>query len=59
MWRLGRPRWKKGKRKSVFGGVVKSREEIKKLNDTIEAHEDKELKEFENKFDDLWERTKK
>lgn len=58
MWRLGIPKWKQ-KRKSVFGGQVKSREEIEKLTDHIEKHEDKELKAFEEKFDDLWEDAKK
>jgi len=45
--------------KSIFGGDIKSQEEIKKLNDHINETEQKELEEFESNFDDLWDSTQK
>lgn len=42
---------KKAARKSAFGGTVASVEEVQKLNQKIEKHEEKELAEFEKDFD--------
>jgi len=53
--RFFRQFWKKKirkKRKSAFGGHVKSQEEIAELNKKIRDHEKKEFAEFEKKFDD-------
>lgn len=48
----------RSKRKSAFGGHVKSHEEVKALNEKIKEHEQKELEDFEQHFenvkDDLW-----
>lgn len=46
-------------RKSVFGGVVKSQEEVEALNQKILAHEEKETKQAEKELEQakkhLWE----
>ncbi len=45
--------WKRAARKKgLFGGDIKSNEEIQELNDKIEAQEEKEFKEFEEDFDE-------
>lgn len=50
---------KSSQQKGVFGGVIKTQEEIKELSEKINKTEQKELEEFESNFDDLWDTTKK
>lgn len=43
--------------KGLFGGEMKTKEEVRSLNKHITNIEQKELKEFEDKFDDMWPKT--
>ena len=46
--------WHRGKksRKSAFGGIIKSDEEVKELNKKIVDYETKEFQKFEEQFDE-------
>ncbi len=45
--------WKKAsKKKGLFGGNIKSKEEIWKLSQHIKKQEDAEFEEFEKQFDE-------
>ncbi len=48
---FGRSWRRKNKRKSAFGGKVKSKAEVDALSAKIKAHEDAEMEEFEKDFD--------
>lgn len=44
-------RVRRGGRRGVFGGVIKSKEEVQDLNKRIVQHEQKEFELFEAEFD--------
>lgn len=60
--RFSRQYWKRNstrKRRSPFGGTVKSMEEVNELNRQILAHEKKEARVADQILDSEWEKVEK
>lgn len=60
--RFTRQYWKKNsayKRRSPFGGTVKSMDEVRELNQKILEHERKEAQVAEQMLDSEWEKVEK
>ncbi|MBT3349402.1 hypothetical protein HN954_00780 [bacterium] len=62
IYRYGWHSQKKKSRRSVFGGEVKSMEEVREFSKKMREHEQKEMAAFEKKFDavadDVWKNKK-